>query len=396
MMAEEAKAKLSKRVERIAPSPTLGLAQKVRMLRGDGHDVVDLSGGEPDFHSPPEAVSSTIEALKAGKTNYGPTRGLPELREALAKTILSERGLKIDPAREIIITPGAKQALAYAVLALIDDGDEVIIPDPGWVSFGPMVDLAGGRAVYPRTTAASDFSLSGSDLLRAAGPKAKILILTNPNNPTGTVLDEMALSALAEAVKARDLFVIADEIYSRIIFGDQKFVSLASLEGMAERTVTVDGFSKAFAMTGWRLGYAFGPAGIIDALDRVQQHTATCPTDFAQYGALAALAAGPDYTRGMVEAYRRRLERLADAATRLGLAFFEPRGAFYFWLDVRRLGRDSAEVSARLLDEVYLAAMPGSAFGAGGEGYLRLSLAVSDEDIDKAIDRLSGFVTEHG
>ncbi len=373
---------VAERIQRVEPSATLAISTLAKELRATGADVIDLGVGQPDFPTPENIVESGVNALRDGKTGYTPPRGIPELREAIAATLRAD-GLPYD-ADQLIVTPGAKQALYEAIQTLVDDGDEVVLLDPAWVSYEAMVRLAGGR-LSRVDLSPHDFRLEPAldDLRRAISDEITLLIVNSPSNPTGVVYSERAMAEVAELAIAHDVTVISDEIYNRITYGTEP-TSLATFDGMPSRTITVNGFSKTYSMTGWRLGYFAGPQPFIDAASKLQSHSVSCAANFTQHAGVEALEHTDSAVADMVEAFEARrdhlVDRLIDADVKLPTI---PDGAFYLMVPV--VG-DDTETCKAALDDAHVATTPGSAFGT--PGFARLSYANNLERIDAAIDRL--------
>jgi aspartate aminotransferase len=379
--------RLSARVQAIGESPTLAVSALARDLAAEGADVVDLSMGEPDFPTPEPIRRAGTEAIEAGHTGYTPARGLPTLREAIASKL---RGDGISCAEDqVIATPGAKHALYIAVQALVDDGDEVVLLDPSWVSYEPMVTLAGGTATHV-DLAPHDFGLEPAldELDDTLSSETQLLLVNSPNNPSGRVYSDAALRGLRDLAVEYDVPVISDEIYQRIAY-DRTPTSLGSLDGMAERTLTINGMSKAYAMTGWRLGYVAGPPEVIDAAAKVQSHSVSCATNFVQRAGIVALEETDEVVDEMTGAFEDRRDLLVDRLRDAGVDVNVPEGAFYLMLPV---DADDETWCERALQEAHVATIPGSAFGA--PGYARLSYAASPDRIQTGIDRLleQGFL----
>jgi len=358
--------------------------------------VISLGIGEPDFVTPKVLTEAGIASLRAGKTGYTVNAGILELREALSEYLESLYGLRYDPADEILFTIGVSEAFTLALMAVVDPGDEVIIGEPSFVAYEPIVTMAGGTPVPVATYVEEDFQLRASDVEKAITPRTKAILISYPNNPTGAVMDREHLEALAEVAERHDLLVISDEIYDRLVYGVEH-IPFASLPGMRERTVHLGGFSKSHAMTGWRLGYAAAPAPLLDGMLRLHQYSImTAPTP-AQYAALEAFRnpAAEDAVREMLDAYDARRRLIVGGLNSIGLETFEPFGAFYAFPSVEITGMNGEEFSRRLLEEERVAVVPGSAFGVGGENFVRCSYAASMEDIEEALERMARFVQRH-
>jgi len=378
---------------KIQPSATLKVAAKARELRVKGVDVIELGGGEPDFPTPPHIVDVAIDAMRKGMTKYTPSGGILELREAIALKYLRESNVSLDPAREILITPGAKQTLFYAILAVIEPGDEVLVFDPCWVSYESIVQIAGGRLIRIPTAEGNSFKPSFEDIERSISKSTKMLILCNPNNPTGALLPKDYLEKLAELLEKRDLWILCDEIYDKIVFDSRPFTSLLSIKHKRDKVIVVNGFSKTYAMTGWRLGYGVANARLIDAMTKLQEHSATCPGSFIQYGGLAALRGEQSIIEQMLIEYTKRRDYLVKQISAMEpLSCFKPEGTFYVFANVTGLGESSEEIASQLLEKTGVTTAPGSAFGLSGEGHLRLSFAVPFPRLQEAMDRIENIL----
>jgi len=387
--------KIADRVKNLAGSPTVSVMDRARRLAAAGRSIVDLSGGDPDFPTAPHVTEAAVAALHEGFTHYTPSRGIPELLQAISRKLAVENGIRYDPGKEIIVMPGGKQALFVAAQALLNPGDEVILFEPCWVSYAPCAELAGARAVYVPMhvdTTAEDLR---ADLARALTPRTRLIIVNTPNNPTGQVWTAGQLQAVADAALAHDIWVLADEIYERLIYDGRQHISIAGLPGMWERTLTLNGLSKSHAMTGWRLGYIAGPAPLIGELLKVHQHSTTCASSFVQRAAVAALKGPQDYTEMMVRRYQARRDALVAALNTIpGVRCDAPQGAFYAFPHIAAAGLSSMQFTERLLEAEGVAVTPGGAFGAAGEGHVRLSYANSDEMLREGTARIQRFVVE--
>jgi aminotransferase len=382
------------------------LAQHVADLRPSGirkffdivatmDDVISLGIGEPDFVTPAPILQAGIDALEQGETHYTSNAGILELREALAEHLNKRYDLDYNPLSELVVTVGVSEALYLALNAVIEPGDEVIIPTPCFVSYQAEVILAGGVPVELPSRVEDDFQLDPEKLAAAVTPKTKAILIGYPNNPTGAVATRQVLKEVGRVAEQHDLVVISDEIYDRLVY-DFEHVSFASLPGMKSRTITLGGFSKDYAMTGWRVGYAAAPAGLLQGLLRIHQYTIMSAPTASQLAALAALQNGDDHVEAMRLEYNRRRELIVNGLNDLGMATFEPRGAFYAFPSVRVSGMDDESFAQKLLDEESVAVVPGSAFGAGGEGFVRCSYATAYEEIEEALRRMKRFVQRHG
>ena len=379
---------ITKRMELIKPSATVAVSDKARDLMRKGKDIINLGGGEPDFDTPRHIIEAGIKAVNEGKTHYVSSLGIPEFRSSISKKLKNENGLSYNP-DEIIVSPGAKFSLYAAITALIDKGDEVIIFDPSWVSYEPIVQLAGGIPVCISLKRENNFFICKETILEKITPNSRIILLNTPNNPTGRVLTISELSAIAEVAKEKDLLVVSDEIYEKIVYDGNKHVSIGTLEDMINRTIVINGFSKAYAMTGWRLGYVAAKANFTKQILKVQQHGVTCAASFAQYAGIAALEGSQEIVNEMVSMYKTRRDIITEGLNSLpGVICDSPEGAFYSFPNISGTGMSSMEFSDLLLANAGVAVTPGVAFGQSGEGYIRLSFANSTELIEKAIIKI--------
>lgn len=377
------------RVKTAAPSPTLAVSDRARQLKAEGVDVIDLGGGDPDFITPEHIREAAIVAMNAGDTHYVASPGTPALRNAIASKLKSDNGIDVDADKGIIVTPGGKAALFQAILAFVEPGVDVMILEPAWVSYTPMVELAGGRALHVGLDPDNNFAITREVLEAHVTPATRILLLNSPNNPTGRVATREEMTIVANFAKAHDLLVFTDEMYEKIVYDNNPHISIATLPDMADRTLTFNGLSKAYAMTGWRLGYVAGPDVFIKKIATVHSHSVTCATSFAQAGGVAAYEGPQEIIHEMVSAWDRRRKLITDGMnTVAGLKVQTIEGAFYAFVDGRETGLDAAALSKRLLDEAHVAVVPGTAFGDAGEGHFRLSFATSDDVLRKAIDRI--------
>lgn len=354
-------------------------------------DAISLGVGEPDFDTPWHIREEGIYSLEKGRTFYTSNSGLKELREEIVRYLERRIHVSYDPLREVLITVGGSEGIDAAFRAMLNPGDEVLIPQPSYVSYEPCAVLADGDPVIIELKEENEFRLTKEELLAAITDKTKILVLPFPNNPTGAIMEKEDLEAIAEVCIEKDIFVLSDEIYSELSYkGDH--VSIASLPGMRERTILINGFSKAYAMTGWRLGYACGPADIIAQMTKIHQYAIMCAPTTSQYAAVEALRNGDEDVAMMRESYDQRRRFLMNAFQEMGLSCFEPYGAFYTFPSIKEFGMSSDEFATRFLEEEKVAVVPGTAFGACGEGFLRISYAYSLEQLKEALGRLSHFV----
>lgn len=383
--------RLSQRVKALEPSATMALASKAKAMQRAGRPVISLTAGEPDFPTPEAIVQAAIEAMRGGKTHYTDAAGAPEVRETLIESLKKE-GLELESSDSVLLTPGAKQAIHYAAQALLDPGDKVLLLEPAWVSYRQIVGLAQAEVVALDLDPDKDFALDPERLetLAAAHPEIRMLILNSPSNPTGRVLSRAELEAVAKVAEAHDWVVVSDEIYGKLVFGGATFTRAATIPGLAERTITIDGFSKSHAMTGWRLGWAAGPTPWIQGMKKLQMHSATCPAEFVQWAGRAGLLGCEDTVQSFSDSYAGRARLVEELFSRpRGLRVPTPQGAFYAFLDARKIDSgDDVALAARILEEAEVALIPGSAFGAPGRGFLRMSFAAAEEDLRQAAQRL--------
>ncbi len=358
-------------------------------------DVISLGIGEPDFVTPESILRAGIDSLRGGETHYTSNSGIQELRVALSDHLERLYGVRYHPDTEILITVGVSEALYLAMVATLDPGDEVLVPEPCFVAYNPEVVLAGGTPVSIRTGVENDFQLLAGDLEAAIGERTKVLLLGYPNNPTGAVMTRERLLDVARVAEKHDLLVISDEIYDRLVYG-MEHTCFPTLPGMRERTILLGGFSKAYAMTGWRIGYAAAPAEILGAMRKVHQYTIMSAPTVAQYAALEALLHGEEAVAQMRAEYDRRRRLIVDGLNNIGLACFEPRGAFYAFPSIAITGMTDEVFSERLIVEERVACVPGSAFGACGAGHVRCSYATAYEKLEQALERMARFAQRHG
>jgi len=354
-------------------------------------DIITLGVGEPDFSTPWHVREACVYSLERGKTKYTSNAGIPELREAIGQYLNHEFHVEYDPGNEILVTVGGSEAIDLALRALIAPGDEILIPEPCYITYSPITAIGGGVPVGIETFAKDQFKLTAESLKAAITPRSKLLILCYPSNPTGGIMTREDWLPIAKIVEENDLIVISDEIYAELTY-DQKHVSFASLPGMKDRTILVSGFSKAFAMTGWRMGYACGHPEIIAAMLKIHQYTVMCAPTMGQVAALEALTNGMEEKNRMVESYNQRRRLVVKSFREIGLECHEPQGAFYAFPSIQSTGLTSQEFATRLLMEAKVAAVPGDVFGLGGEGFLRCSYATSVSQLNEAFDRIGNFL----
>jgi aminotransferase len=380
--------------ERIASVPPSGI-RRFFDIAATMEDVISLGIGEPDFTTPEPILRAGIEALERGETHYTSNSGLMELRRAIAEHLDRLYGQTYNPASEILITVGVSEALYLACAATLDPGDEVIIPEPCFVSYAPEVIFAGGVPVMVPTSAENEWQVTAEAIEAAVTERTKALLLGYPSNPTGAVMSRERLNEIAAVVKRHNLLVISDELYDRLVY-DTRHVCFPSLPGMYSRTILLMGFSKAYAMTGWRIGWAAGPAEIMEMMRRVHQYTIMCAPTVAQYAALAALKEGEPFVEEMRREYDRRRRLIVSGLNEIGLTCVEPKGAFYAFPSIAVTGMDENTFAEKLLQEEHVAVVPGSAFGPSGKGYVRCSYATAYEKIEEALERMRRFVRRHG
>ena len=378
---------LSSRVRDIRPSGIRAFFD----LNAAGGDTIALGVGEPDFVTPEKVREACIQALRDGRTKYTSNAGMLELREELSAYLSSSFALSYEPEHEIIVTVGSSEAVDLALRTVIDPGDEVLIPSPSYIAYEPISHLHGGTIVEVAATVEEQFKLTPQALEAVITPRSKVLMLNYPCNPTGTVMTEQDWLPIVELVIRHNLVVISDEVYAELTYGRQH-VSIAALPGMKERTIVISGFSKAFAMTGWRVGYACGPRELIAGMLKIHQYTAMCAPTIAQIAALESLRYGLTTKDEMMASYNERRKLFVAGLNAIGLSCHEPEGAFYAFPSIAATGMSSEQFALRLLTEAKVAVVPGHVFGAGGEGYIRCSYATSLVDLEKALERMSQFM----
>jgi aspartate/methionine/tyrosine aminotransferase len=378
---------VAERMGRLGTESAFEVLARARALERQGKSVIHLEIGEPDFDTPAHIREAAKRALDAGATHYGPSAGLPELREAIANHIEATRSIPV-AADEIVVTPGAKPIMFFAIMALVNRGDEVVYPNPGFPIYESVINFVGGVPVPIPLLEETGFGFDLAELERRVSRKTKLLIINSPENPTGGVLSAQDIGRIAELARHYRVPVLSDEIYRRFLY-DGEFASIASLPGMKPQTIILDGFSKSYAMTGWRLGYGVMPAPLAEHLTRLMTNSNSCTATFVQQAGVAALQGDDAPVRAMVEEFRGRRDLIVDGLNRIpGVRCARPRGAFYVFPNIKALGRPSKEVATYLLDEGGVALLGGTAFGEFGEGYLRLSYAASREAIQQALERM--------
>lgn len=394
---------VSKKVGEIAPSLTLEITAKAKKLKAEGVSIIGFGAGEPDFNTPEYITNAAKHALDIGFTKYTPAAGMPELKEAICKKFLKDNGLSYEPS-QIVVSTGAKSSLFHAICAMVDEGDEVILPSPYWLTYPELVKLAGGKTVFIKTTANDGYKMTEKELSAAVTDKTKLLILNSPNNPTGAVYSEKELSAIAKVCEEKGLYVISDEIYEKLVYGGEKHVSIAALSPyMKEHTVVVNGMSKSYSMTGWRIGYLAAPKDIAKAVSSMQSHTTSNACSIAQYASVAALESeeSDKFIEKMQKTFdERRIYMVKTLQAIKGVVLPEPKGAFYVFVDVSAFYGKSFQGEkvtgslsfAELALKKGVAVVPGIAFG--DDGCIRLSYAISIEDIKEGLKRLAEFISE--
>lgn len=379
---------MAQRVEHLLPSGIRKVNEKAMALERAGEDIIHFEIGRPDFDTPESIKAAAVTSLAAGDVFYTSNYGKDSLREEIARKLLRENNVSYEPA-EILVTIGASEAVFCALFSILDEGSEILVPDPIWMNYRNIPLLLNAKPVSYSLDANNGFCIDLDDLRSQITPKTRALILVSPNNPTGSVLSKEQLLEIARLAAENDIWVISDEIYEKLIYDGLKHVSVASLPGMKERTVTINGFSKAFSMTGWRVGYAAAPKHLIEAMNKVHQHVTICAPSFAQSASVSALRDEQTAVLSMVAEYQRRRDYAAEAINQIPqISCVSPHGAFYLFICVKKLGYTSAWIADYLLEEAHIALVPGSVFGQGGEGYVRLSFATDFERIVEGCERM--------
>lgn len=385
----------AKRLENMYFSPIRQVMERVAQVKAEGHPVISLSAGEPDFNTPSLIKEKTIEALLQNQTHYAPNRGTIGLRTEIAKYLRRNFNLNYDPATELLLTCGGAEAVNAAFMALVNPGDEVIVFTPAFMNYENMIAEAGGRMVAIPLRADDGFQINCDALAQGITPKTKMIVLNNPSNPTGIVYERKVLEGVAAQCREHDLLVFSDEIYNKIVYDGVECCSIATLPGMRERTITMNGFSKAFAMTGWRMGFLAAPAEITTHLLKIHQYTTTCISTFSQIGVEMSMNAPETVAEVevMISAFSRRRNLMMARLDEIpGLTYIEPKGAFYLFVDVSGTGLSGDAFASRLLEEKYVGCVPGSKLGVGFDQYVRFSYATSDENLEEALHRVAEFV----
>jgi aspartate aminotransferase len=383
--------RLSQRMARLGTETAFEVLGRARALEAQGRSVVHLEIGEPDFDTPPHITEAAVEALRKGATHYGPAAGIPELRQAIAEDSTRRRAVRAT-SEMVVVTPGAKPIMFFVILALVDEGDEVLYPNPGFPIYESMIRYIGGTPVPVRLLEEKGFILDVAQLCDRVGPKTRLIILNYPHNPTGGIIPESGLRAIAEVAIKHNVPVLSDEIYSRILY-DVQHLSIAAIPGMESLAIVLDGFSKTYAMTGWRLGYGIMPAPMAQVVAKLQINATSCTATFSQLAAVQALRGDQTSVEGMVAEFRRRRDTIVDGLRAIrGFSCVRPRGAFYVFPNIARTGFSSRALADKILDQGGVACLSGTAFGEFGEGHLRFSYANSMENIQEALSRIASVV----
>ena len=387
---------LSRRLMRMPTSATMAVNDKAKALKAEGHDVIALAGGDPDFDTPAHIVEAALAAIHAGQTHYpSPTKGTNDLLAAIAEKMVRDHGVHVKYQSDIVVTPGSKWALNLALAAVVNPGDEVLYLEPVWVSYPPMIRLVGGEPVPINLSPEDNFRITAEAIREKVTPKTKAIMVNSPNNPTGRVLDRAEVKAIVDVAIEADLFVISDEVYEKLIYDDREHYALVSEEGMAGRTLTINGLSKGYAMTGWRLGWLVGPTAIMKLAAKMNSQTVTSAATFTMAAAVAALNGPQDVVEEMRLAYQDRRDFMVKALNEIdGIVCAMPDGAFYLMPRFVNTTHNSLQLANALLDQCGIAATPGVAFGLSGEGHLRFSYATSMDELERAVERLSTGVSQ--
>lgn len=383
--------RLAERLKKINPSLTLAITSKAKKLKSEGRDIVNFAAGEPDFDTPDFVKAAAVSAINSGFTKYTPTTGIPELKKLICQKFEKDNSLEYAP-EQIVVSNGAKHSIYNALMVLLNRHDEVLIPLPYWVSYPEMVNLCEGSARFIKTKAEDNFKISAKDLRRNISPKSKVLILNSPSNPCGAVYSRGELLELAAVCVEKNIFIISDEIYEKIIFDGLKHESIAGFnKDVYNLTVTVNGLSKSHSMTGWRIGYLGAPGDVANAISKLQDHSTSNPNSIAQKAAVAALSAPEDFTRKLCQEFQKRRDYLAGRLKGIQkLSFYLPQGAFYMFCDISKTGLDSMSFAERLLEEEYVSVIPANCFGI--DDFIRISFAASMEELQKGMDRIEKWV----
>ena len=393
--ATQRELQLARRMSRLGTETAFEVLSKARALERQGRSVVHLEIGEPDFDTPANVVEAGVDALRGGWTHYGPSAGLPELRQTLAEYVSRTRGVKVTT-DEVVVVPGGKPIIFFTILSLIDEGDEVIYPNPGFPIYESMIHYVGGRAVPIRLREERDFSLDVSDLASLITERTRLIILNSPQNPTGGVLERRDIEQIAQVIGDRNIMVLSDEIYSRLLFDGTEHFSIMSVPGMQERTILLDGFSKTYAMTGWRIGYGVMRADLATHMTRLMTNSNSCTASFTQVAGIEAIRGDQSSVDHMRDEFQRRRDVFVAGLNQIhSFSCRMPKGAFYVFPNIRETGWKSKPLADALLDQAGVAALSGTAFGEFGEGYLRFSVANSLENLQEALHRLDRWTKNH-
>jgi len=383
--------RLAERLKKINPSSTLAITSKAKKLKSEGRDIVTFAAGEPDFDTPDFVKNAAVEALKSGFTKYTPTTGTPELRKLICQKFKKDNSLEYAP-DQIIVSNGAKHSIYNVLMVLLNKTDEVLIPLPYWVSYPEMVNLCEATPRFIKTTAANNFKITATDLKKHITKKTKVLIINSPSNPTGSVYMRDELEEIARVCVDKNIFVISDEIYEKIIFDGAKHESIGSFnKDIYDLTITVNGLSKSHAMTGWRIGYLGAPSDVANAISNLQDHSTSNPNSIAQKAAVAALSAPEDFTHKLCQEFQKRRDYLAGRLSEIKkMSFTLPQGAFYMFCDISKIGLNSMDFARRLLDEEYVSVIPGASFGM--DDHIRISFATNIDELKKGMDRIQKWI----
>jgi len=378
---------LAERMKRLGTETAFEVLARAKGMEAEGKDVVHLEIGEPDFDTPSNIIDAAVKALKSGYTHYGPSAGLPEARKVFAEFITKDRGLEVAP-ENIVITPGAKPILFFSILALVDEGDEVIYPNPGFPIYESVINFVGGKPVPIPLREENEFSIDLDELKKLVNDKTKLIIVNSPQNPTGGVLSHDDMKGIVELALKHDAWILSDEVYSKIVY-EGKHVSVYDFPEIKDRAILLEGHSKTYAMTGWRLGYGVMPVELAEHISKLQTNSTSCTASFIQVAGIEALTGPQDESRKMVEEFKARRDLIVDGLNNIpGFKCLKPKGSFYVFPNITGTGMKSKELENFLLEKAYVAGLSGTSFGSYGEGYLRFSYANSQENIRKAIERI--------
>lgn len=386
--------KLAERMSRIGTESAFEVLVRARALEAQGKEIIHLEIGEPDFPTPQHIIDAGKKALDEGWTHYGPSQGLPELREVIAAYISKTRGIQVNAAN-VCVVPGGKPIIFFPMMALLDEGDEVVYPNPGFPIYESMIKVCGAKPVPVPLVEERGFSFDLDVFRKSLTPRTKMVVLNSPQNPTGGLIPAEDVAAIANELRNRDVIVLSDEIYTRIVYGDKMPVSIASLPGMLEKTIILDGFSKTYAMTGWRMGYGVMPSFLVDAVNKLMVNSNSCTASFTQRAGIAAICGPQEPVTAMVEEFRRRRDAFCAGLNSIpGWRCAIPGGAFYAFANIKATGRGSKEVADSLLNDAGVACLNGAGFGQYGEGYIRFSYANSYENLMRAVDRIRAWAAK--